>query len=139
MDIPPIPFAFAVDPASRLAYARMWGEVSGADMFAVVVAVHASPEWEQGFDAVWDCSAVTAHIVTPEEVPPLVREEASSGNGHDALIESPGIGESALSEMLAAFCRRQGKQMSVHTSLAGGLAALGREALPEPLAVVRVP
>lgn len=139
MTTPPLPYAFAVDPGSRLAYARMWGEVTGADMLAAVVAVHESPEWEEGFDAVWDCSAVTAHIVTPEEVPPIVREEALAGEGRDTLIESPGIGESALSEMLAAFCRRQGKQMTVHATLAGGLAALGREALPEPLVAARRP
>ena len=134
MSAPPAaPFSYALDPASRLAYGRMWGAVSGADMLALVRSVHADPAWEAGFDAVWDCSAVTTHIVLPDEVPPIVEDEAASGVGRDVLIESPAAGESALSHMIAAFCRRSGKDMTVHTSLAAGLARLGHSGLPEVL------
>jgi hypothetical protein len=48
----PAPYTYTVDPEERLAYARMWGVVSGADMLRLVRAVHADPRWEDGFDAV---------------------------------------------------------------------------------------
>lgn len=124
------PFACAVDAATGLAYARLWGEVTGADMLEAVQAVHGDPAWEDGFDAIWDCSSVTVHVVSPDEVKPLIDEEAASEPGHDVLIESPVLGESALSEMLPAFCRCRGKTMTVHSTLQDALAELAHEALP---------
>ena len=129
------PFAYAIDPDARLAVGRMWGEVHGADMLEMIQAVHQDAAWQRGFDAVWDCRAVTAHIVLPDEVEPLVADEAASGEGRDVLIESPALGESAFSEMLAAVVRRSGKMMTVATSLDAALMALGHETLPEALAV----
>lgn len=131
------PYSFVVDASARLAYGRMWGLVTGQDMLALIAETHADPAWQNGFDAIWDCSAVTAHVVGPEEVAPIVEEEVASGDGRDTLVESPTVGESALSEMLAAFCRRRGKTMTVYTTLDDALAALGREELPEPMARLR--
>lgn len=136
---PNAPYAFAIDPASRLAYARMWGEVDGANMLALISAVHDDPAWQPGFDAVWDCSTVSAHIVLPDDVPPIVANEVASGDGRDVLIESPYVGESAFSNMLAAFCRRHGKDMTVYSTCTAGLSALGYDALPEALAGIQVP
>ena len=105
-------------------------------MLRAVRSVHADPAWQPTFDAVWDCSGVTAHVVLPEEIPPLVEEEATA-SGRDVLIESPVAGESALSQMLAAFCRRRGKDMTVYMTLEDGLRALGRDALPAALQATR--
>lgn len=132
----PDPFAFAVDPAARLAYARMWGEVDGDDMLRLVQAVHRDAAWRAGFDAVWDCRAVTAHVVQPEEVGPLVAEEAASGDGRDVLVESQALGESAFSALLAAVVQRRGKAMTVAATLGDALEALGHDRLPEALAGV---
>lgn len=137
MPDPPDPFAFDIDPDEAMSYARMWGVVSGADMLRLAQAVHADPRWARGFDAVWDCSAVRAHVLTPEDVEPIVREEAASGDGRDVLVHSRADGDGAISQMLAAFCRRRGKAMTVHATLAGALAALGREALPATLVETR--
>lgn len=133
----PEPFAYAIDPDARLAYGRMWGEVHGADMLRMLAAVHRDAAWQDGFDAIWDCRAVTAHIVSPAEVEPLVAEEAESGGGRDVLVESPMLGESAFSAMLAAVVQRRGKAMTVAATLDGALEALGHGALPEALAGVR--
>ena len=134
MSTPPaVPYSCSICPESRLAYGRMWGTVTGAEMLALVQAVHRDAAWEAGFDAVWDCSAVVAHIVLPAEVKPIVVEIAASGAGRDVLVESPSVGESALSHLLATSARRRGKGMTVHATLAGGLAALGHAALPEAL------
>lgn len=130
----PDPFVYVVDPDETLAYARMWGVVTGGDMLRLVQAVHRDPLWVYGFDAVWDCSAVRAHVVAPEDVEPIVREEVASGTGRDVLVRSANPDDAAISQMLAAFCRRRGKAMTVHGSLPDALAALGREALPEAFA-----
>ena len=131
-------FAYAIDPHARLAYGRMRGEVHGADMLHMIEAVYRDAAWQDGFDAVWDCRAVTAHIVLPEEVAPIVAAEAASGSGRDVLVESPALGESAFSAMLAAVVRRSGKTMTVATTLEAALAHLGHDALPEALAGVAV-
>ncbi len=128
------PFSYAIDPDARLAYGRMWGEVHGTDMLLMIRAVHQHAAWQDGFDAVWDCGAVTAHIVLPDDVEPLVAEEARSGDGKDVLVESSALGESAFSEMLAAMVRRRGKAMTVCTTLDAALASLGHAALPKALA-----
>ena len=127
----PRPFSYAIDGEARLAVGRMWGDVTGADMLALLEAVHQDPAWHDGFDALWDCSRVRVHIVAPDEVEPLVAEEADSGRGRDVLVESPTAGESALSQMLAVLCRRRGKSMTVHPTVAAALAALGHEAPSE--------
>lgn len=127
-------WTYAIDPAEALAYGRMWGVVTGQDMLRLVAAVHGDAAWRPGFDAVWDCRAVTAHVVSPEEVQPLVAEEAASGPGRDVLIENGRADDAALSQMLAAFCRRRGKDMTVYRVLDEALAALGRDALPASLA-----
>ena len=137
MSAPPDPFAYVVDPGEAIAYARMWGVVSGADMLQLARAVHADPLWECGFDAVWDCSAVRAHVVAPGDVDPIVREAAASGQGRDVLVQSRADGDGAIAQMLAAFCRRSGKAMTVHATLSDALAALGREALPAALTDTR--
>ncbi len=130
------PFTFAIDPDAGLAYGRMWGDVHGEDMLRMIQAVHSDPAWQDGFDAVWDCRAVTAHIVLPADIEPLVVEEVASGDGRDVLIESPVLGESAVSEMLAAVVRRRGKAMTVCLTLDAALVSLGHAALPTSLHVV---
>lgn len=127
-------FGYAIHPDEAIVYTRMWGVVTGADMLRLAQAVHADARWEQGFDAIWDCTDVRAHVVAPEDVDPIVREAAASGNGRDVLVQSRSEGDGAISQMIAAFCRRGGKAMTVHGSLADALAALGREALPEAFA-----
>jgi hypothetical protein len=135
---PAVPYDYAVDPAARLAYGRMWGTVTGDDMLALITAVHNDPRWENGFDAIWDCSRVHAHIVDISEVGPLIDEEAASGDGHDVLIESPRLAEIALAHLLAAFSRRRGKQVTVHMDVDDALDALGRDTLPAVLDALRV-
>lgn len=135
---PAVPYDYAVDPAAGLAYGRMWGVVTGDDMLALITAVHDDPRWEDGFDAVWDCSRVHAHVVDISEVGPLVEEAVASVGGRDVLVESPRLAEIALAQLLAAFCRRRGKPVTVHTDIDAALAALGRDALPAPLDALRV-
>lgn len=135
---PDVPYDYAIDSLARLAYGRMWGTVTGDDMLALVTAVHDDPRWENGFDAIWDCSRVLTHVVDISEVGPLIDEEAASGDGRDALIESPRLAEVALAQLLAAFALRRGKQVTVHVSVDDALDALGRDTLPAPLDELRV-
>ena len=104
-------------------------------MLEIARRVHAHPLWQDGFDAIWDCSRVRSHIVGPEEVPPIIQEEAESGDGRDLLIESRAAGESQLSRLLAAWCRREGKPSRVYASMAEALEALGLAELPASLQV----
>ena len=129
-------FAFAVSPPDRLALAVLAGEVTGDDMRRVVEAVHDDPEWEPGFDAIWDCSRVRAHVVSPEEVRPLVRAAVEGEPGRDVLVESPRLGESFFSEMLVRTVRAAGDEgYRVHT-LDEALDLLGLDDLPDALRAV---
>lgn len=108
----------------------MFGVVSGPMILAAADRIHADAAWEAGFDVVWNCSAVLAHDILPADVDPIVDAEVASGNGRDVLVCSPTYGDRAISEMLAVMCRRRGKDMTVHATLAEALAALGRDAIP---------
>ena len=125
-----IPPHVAVDPSERLAVIEMFGVVSGPMILAAADRIHSDPKWEDGFDILWNCAAVLAHDVLPEHVGPIVDAEVESGDGRDVLVSSLTSGDRAISEMLAAMCRRRGKSMTVHASLEEALAALGRDALP---------
>ena len=124
---------FQIDPDEGLALVRMKGTLSGEDMLEISRTVHAHPDWQDGFDAIWDCSRVRAHVVAPEDVPPIIEEEASTGAGRDLLIESRAVGESQISRLLAAWCRREGKPARVYPSLEAALDSLGRTELPASL------
>ncbi len=99
-------------------------------LLAAADRIHADPAWHDGFDVLWNCAAVLAHDILPADVGPIVDAEVGSGDGRDVLVCSPTFGDRAISEMLAAMCRRRGKAMTVHATLAEALAALGRDALP---------
>ena len=124
---------FQIDPDEGLALVRMQGTLSGEDMLEISQRVHAHADWQNGFDAIWDCSRVRAHIVAPEDVPPIIEEEVETGKGRDLLIESRVVGESQISRLLAAWCRREGKPARVYPSLDAALESLGREQLPASL------
>ena len=128
-------FSYAVDPDARLALARSWGELTGEDLRVIVETVHGDPAWGPSFDAIWDCSHVTAHVVEPSEVPPVVAEAAEGQSGRDVLVESAGLAESLFSTMLALTLRAHGKEAHVVRSVDEALRALGFEALPETLDV----
>lgn len=128
-----IPVRVVVYSAERLAVAEFRGVVSGPMILAVADHIHADPAWEAGFDVLWNCAAVVVHDILPVHVKPIVDAEVGSGDGRDVLVCSPTLGDRAVSEMLAAMCRRRGKSMTVHTTLADALAALGRDALPPGL------
>ena len=125
-----IPADVQVHPMERLAVVEMFGVVSGPMIVAAAARVQADPEWEAGFDVVWNCGAVLAHDILPADVEPIVAAEVASGDGRDVLVCSPAYGDRAISEMLAVMCRRRGKAMTVHGSVGEALAALGRDALP---------
>ncbi|WP_420454687.1 hypothetical protein [Rubrivirga sp.] len=126
-------FVYRVDPGSRLALARMTGRLSGEDMLAIVETVHEDPDWESDFDAIWDCSRVSAHIVLPTDVGPILRETIEGQTGRDVLVESRSLGESLFSKMLALTARVRGKEAHSCHTLADALAVLDRTELPPAL------
>ena len=128
-------FAYAIDPEAGLALARMWGEITGADMRAVVETVHRDPAWRAHFDAVWDCSEVVAHVVRPTEVPAVVGETTAGQTGRDVVVEHEGLAESLFSTMLALTIRVRGKEAHAVKSVAEALGVLGLDALPDALAL----
>ena len=128
-------FAYAIDPSDGLALARLWGEITGQDMRAVVEAVHSDPAWEASFDAIWDCSEVVAHVVRPSEVPGVVSEAVSGQTGRDVLVEREGLAESLFSTMIALTVRVRGKEAHAVRSVDEALGVLGLDALPEALAL----
>ena len=129
----PPPFVYDIDASAGLALVRAWGRVTGEGMRETVEAVHGDDRWRHDFDAVWDCSAVTAHVVGPSEVPEVVGAAVEGETGRDVMVESGGLVDSAISQLIAAYCRREGKAVTVEGSLDAALAALGHRALPEGL------
>ena len=129
----PAPYIYDIDPEAGLALARAWGRVTGEQMVEMVETVHGDPRWRHDFDAVWDCSAVDAHAVAPTEVPQIVSAAVEGETGRDVMVETGGLIDSAISQLIAAYCRRKGKDVTVERSLDAALAALGYDALPAGL------
>ena len=129
----PSPYVYDIDPASGLALAKMRGVVTGTAMLDVLEAVHGDPRWSPGFEAIWDCSDVTSHVVSPPDVRPIVLEAVSGGRGNDVLIPSPRVGDDVISDTLAVYSRRLGKRVVVRATLHEAIETLGRDGLPEAL------
>ena len=126
-------FHYRIDPEAGLALAEFSGVVSGRDMLEGARTLHADPDWQDGYDVIWDCSQVTKHLVGPEDVGPLLIEETDAGCGHDALVENAHLGDTMISEMLTGFLRRRGKPAGVFRTRAEALSSLKRDALPASL------
>ena len=128
-------FTYDIDPEAGVALARMHGALDGRAMLAILEAVHRDPRWQPGFDAIWDCTDVSGHAVRPSDVPPIVDEAVEGEKGRDVMVERGSVIDSAISMLIAAYCRRRGKPVTVVRTLDAALAELGRDALPEALAV----
>lgn len=126
-------FHYAIDSDAGLSYAKMIGALTGADMVRLVQVVHGDPAWRHHFDSIWDCSLVSAHVVLPSEVTPLVREVTDGETGQDMLIESEGLAASFFSRLLALRCQASGKEVHACHSLEEALDTLGLSALPASL------
>ena len=124
--------SYAIDPDEGLVLSRMFGAVTGDEMLAMVEAVLDDPAWSPSFDVIWDCSDVTAHIVLPSHVTPII-EEAGEVAGRMVLVESPSVGGSLIAELLAIRTRLRGGDVTVTGTLEEAVASLGRDALPMPL------
>ena len=127
-------FEYEVAPEAGLAYARVEGAVTGRDMLAVLEAVHADARWADGFDFICDCTGVRGHEVSPPDTRPVVLEAARGGSGADVIVMSPADDDGHLAEMPSVYSRRLGKRVVACATVDEGLAALGRGALPAPLA-----
>ncbi len=125
---------YAIDPESGLALCVSSGTLTGEDMLALVEGLHANPLWQPEYDAIWDCQAVEAHIVLPEEVKPIVDEVVDETCGRDVMLEPSTIGGALISELLAVRSRLRGKHVTVQKTLADALATLGHAQLPDALA-----
>ena len=126
-------FVYAIDPDEGLALAVMAGTLTGLDLRKIVSAVHADPQWQSHYDGIWDCSRVLAHVVLPEDVPPLVAEVVEGETGRDVLVESKGFADHAITQLLALRCRRAGKAVGTRATLDEALDVLGLDRLPASL------
>lgn len=126
-------FMYAVDAAASLALARFEGGLTGVDIRRAVAVVHADPAWRPSFDAIWDWRRVRAHIVSPEEVPPLVAEVVEGQTGRDALVEPETLSENFFSEMLTRMLRAAGKEAALFRTVEDALGAFGHDMLPAGL------
>ena len=130
-------FAYAIDPTARLAYARMAGTLTGEQMLEVARTVHEDPAWHPDTDVIWDCTAVAAHVVSPGEVAPIVREVVEDGTGRDVLVERLSLSESFFSMLIALRVRAAGGEAHTCRTVAEALEWLGRDQLSAPLRAVR--
>ena len=126
-------FTYRIDPDAGLALAQMEGRLTGKDMLRIVQAVHADPAWRPSFDAVWDCTRVSAHVVMPSDVGGILDETVEGAAGRDVLVESRSLGQSFFSKMLAFAARARGAEAHACHSVDEALGLLGRESLPDSL------
>ena len=102
-------------------------------MHRIAEIVHDDPEWKRSFDAIWDCTRVTSHVVAPGEVSPIIDEVTDGQTGTDVLVENAGLAESLLSMLLTLRARVTGSEAHVCETVAEALHVLGHNAMPPGL------
>jgi len=69
-------WSYLIDRAARRAVATVTATVHGHELAAMMESVFRDPDWQAGFDVVWDGSGVTELLLEPDDIPKLVRVQA---------------------------------------------------------------
>ena len=67
-----MPLTVTILPEARLALIEGAGFVTGSDIAEACLTMGRAPNWEGGFDNVWDFSAATQIDITPDELDEIV-------------------------------------------------------------------
>lgn len=129
-----MPFTHLIDAEHRLAAIRFAGTVTGAEIVEGIAALFDSPEWESGFQVIWDGRAIATLILDPDDAEQVVAasvgRRSQTGEARTAVL-SLGftVYTSALVLTLKAN-RNTNREIKIFESMDEALAWLGRTELP---------
>ena len=123
-----------VDPETGTALIHLSGAITGHQIAACAVSLHADPAWSHHNAAIWDARALLILDVTPEGLDEMVEAQANGELGPDIVI-SNNEDHVGLLRLYAWRVRGQGRPAEVCTTLEQALALLGMKQLPAALEV----
>ena len=129
----PMPFRIHVDPARRLGMAQVSGQATGADLFAANEALYSHPDWEAGFDELWDCRSIQEFVIDVGEMQALATMEIEGqeqiGSGRVVLVITREV-IAMMGNLYRALVQESGRPVEVTRTLDAGATWLGHDGVP---------
>jgi hypothetical protein len=67
-----LPYSCTISPQQRRGIVRLTGTIQGTTFMEAMEALYRSPEWQPGFDALWDARGVTELLLDERDVKAIV-------------------------------------------------------------------
>lgn len=131
----------AIDPSHRLAYVQLIGRVNTRHLLEMTMYVLQHPDWEPGYNELWDGLRVTETQIDLEEIRAALEVdkdfEDQVGNGRVAAVVGRGL-DHTIGKLYQGMARKlSARQYEVFWTMDGALEWLGLNELPPVLAAIR--
>ena len=85
-----MPFRVEIDPERRRALVEIDGTVTAAVVMEAMEELFGNPQWQPGYDGLWDCSGIQQLVMDPADLGALVALATSLapriGTGRGAFV-----------------------------------------------------
>jgi hypothetical protein len=112
-------FSCTVDRGRRLGIARVSGGVDTEELLQIIRALLEDPDWEPGFNILWDGCRITDLVVDEREMQTVASDALSRsdrlGEGKTAIVVTRDRSRE-LAHMFTALARHPGRDRRVFTS-----------------------
>jgi hypothetical protein len=85
-----MPFAYAFDPERRVVRVSLNGPVRGQQIAETITALYHDPQWQYGYDIIWDGTRITELTLESDDQRGFVSQQYQlarlSGPGRDVLL-----------------------------------------------------
>jgi hypothetical protein len=124
-----MPVAF--DAARRVVIVTALGRVTGHQIADTLQAVYNDPNWQSGYDVIWDGSGITELVMEPPDIPALVALQRDlaprAGQGRDVIIAHRAIDDMMAQIYIMAARSVRPAQLARSLSEAFRILASGRD------------
>jgi hypothetical protein len=113
------PFSFAFDPESRCVCVKMWGRISGEDVFRAMAVIYSHEQWAKNFDVCWDLTAAEELLFEWSDYQQWIDLDSMTqdvvGHGRDLILVNTDIHE-AVVKSYAVLANRSPRKAFVFRS-----------------------
>ena len=128
-------FPYTIERHRHLARVTLSGIVRGSELARTVAAVYEDPQWEHGFDTLWDGAQIAVLLLDEGDLPGFVALQREyvhvAGPGRDVILVTREL-DAVMARIYAAMARDEVRRTHVCASEAEAWQILNRQEPPSP-------
>ena len=121
-------FPYTIEVPNRVAIIRKVGRVDALRLRRTIEALFNDPDWQPGFDTIWDDSETTELLLEREDLMALLALQNSlahrSGTGRDVMASTRAV-DQIMGQIYAVYAKHQHRTFIVCKSMAEARQVLG--------------